>query len=403
MAIVKAPLKTDPRGKCSRWRVILYNPVTHKHEWHTVTGTKAEAASFERDQKRKVEHHTYVAKSERMTLKAVAEAFLAECKARNRRTSTLLNYNSILEGYVLPAFGHQEVGTLQKKELRAWFAELLASGKSAELVNRIIRVLKTVLFYAVTDLEVLERNIMLRFRQFEAKEGSRRVSRGAFTEAEVRSLLGSARPHERALIGLLCFTGMRPGECYALRWQDLNLTAGAATIARNWDWRGKKFTPPKTEAGIRTVALSGWLVAELEAHQERTGGSAEGLVFATRTGQAMNPSNVRRDIWLKLVKRASVRSFDMYSLRHTFASLGRVAGEEAFNVARAMGHSRSILVDQVYAHSLHSGMASVAERVTARALGIEPKLRVIEGGKSQDVREPLEDQLEDQTKPAATA
>ena len=68
----------------------------------------------------------------------------------------------------------------------------------------------------------------------------------------------------------------------------------------------------------------------------------------------MNPSNVRRDIWTKLVKRAGVRSLDMYSLRHTFASLG--------------------LVDQVYAHSLQSGMASVAERVTARALGLEPKL-----------------------------
>jgi hypothetical protein len=65
--------------------------------------------------------------------------------------------------------------------------------------------------------------------------------------------------------------------------------------------------------------------------------------------------------------------------------LGRVAGEEAFNVARAMGHSRSTLVDQVYAHTMQSGMASVAERVTARALGIEPKLRVIEGGKSPAV------------------
>jgi len=39
----------------------------------------------------------------------------------------------------------------------------------------------------------------------------------------------------------------------------------------------------------------------------------------------------------------------MYSLRHTFASLGRVAGESAFNMSRMMGHSRSTLVDQVYA------------------------------------------------------
>ena len=80
-----------------------------------------------------------------------------------------------------------------------------------------------------------------------------------------------------------------------------------------------------------------------------------------------------------------------------------MAGEEAFNVARAMGHSQSTLVDQVYAHSLQSGMASVAERVTARALGIEPKLRVIEAGKSNDVRQPLDNSLEVRTETAATA
>ena len=32
----------------------------------------------------------------------------------------------------------------------------------------------------------------------------------------------------------------------------------------------------------------------------------------------MNPSNVRRDIWSKLLARAGVRALDMYSLRHTF-------------------------------------------------------------------------------------
>jgi integrase len=48
----------------------------------------------------------------------------------------------------------------------------------------------------------------------------------------------------------------------------------------------------------------------------------------------------------KLVKSAGVRALDLYSLRHTFATLlGRTAGESAFNVARMMGHSRSLLVD----------------------------------------------------------
>jgi integrase len=152
---------------------------------------------------------------------------------------------------------------------------------------------------------------------------------------------------------------------------------------------GKRFTAPKTEAGVRTVPLSGWVVEHLRQHLERTRAKPEDLLFATRTGEPMNPSNVRRDIWTKLVKRVGVRAFDMYSLRHTFASLGRTAEESAFNVARMMGHSRSTLVDQIYAHSLQSGMSSVAERVTARALGKQPKLRVIEGV-AREVRKPLE-------------
>lgn len=56
-----------------------------------------------------------------------------------------------------------------------------------------------------------------------------------------------------------------------------------------------------------------------------------------------------------------------------------------------MGHARSTLVDSVYAHTMQSGMASVAENVTARALGVKPQLRVIEGGNPRDVRQPLEE------------
>jgi integrase len=240
---------------------------------------------------------------------------------------------------------------------------------------------------------------MTRFRPYEGR-GERAVKRGAFEESEIRALLGAARSQERALIGLLTFTGLRPGEAFALRWQDVDLEAGAALVARNWDFRGKRFTEPKTAAGNRVVALSGWVVAELKVHKgvDRQGGD---LVFANRNGKPMNPSNFRRDVWLPLRKRAKVRELDLYSLRHTFASLGRTSGESAFNVSRAMGHSRSTLVDQVYAHSLQSGMASVAERVTALAPGEQPKLRVIEGGQ-RDVRETLDEALPTPSSTGAT-
>jgi len=348
---------------------------------------RKDAEAFERAQRDKLSKGTYIARAARLTVKELAEAFLKECKLRNRRTSTLLNYQSILNGYILPKFGHRGAETIRKEDVKKWLAELLEGGKSAELVNRIIRVFRTVLFHGVTECEVIERNVLQRFRPF--PKSGQRLSRDAFTEDEVTALLAAADPHERALIGLLVFTGMRPGEAFALRWEDVDLTAGTALITRTWDWRGKRFTQPKTAAGNRTIALSGYLVQTLEQHRKLS--QAGELVFATRNGGPLNPANVRSRMWLPLIQRAGVRKLDMYSLRSTRATLGRVAGESAHNMSRLLGHSRSTLIDQVYARSLPSGMASAVERVTSRVLGEQPKLRVIEGGSRRDIATSLLD------------
>ena len=51
----------------------------------------------------------------------------------------------------------------------------------------------------------------------------------------------------------------------------------------------------------------------------------------------------------------------------------------------------------------HGVMASVAESVTSRALGVKPQLRVIEGGNSRDIREPLDEATSEDGKNVATA
>jgi integrase len=267
-----------------------------------------------------------------------------------------------------------------------------AGGATVQTVNRTLRTMKAVLFFAM-ERELVERNVMQRFRPFEGGKDERHVSRDAYSETEVHAIIAAAKPHERAMIGLLTLAGLRPGEVYALDWSAVDLEAGCLRVVRSWDHRGGQFVTPKTKAGDRIVPLSGWLVAELRAHRERGGGTE--LVFPNANGKPMDPSNVRRDIWVPLKKRAGVRNLDLYSLRHTFASFGRTAGESAFNVARMLGDARSTLVDQRYAHTMQSGMASVASGITARALGEQPKLRVIEGCQ-RDVRETLEN-----TKPEA--
>jgi integrase len=335
MAIVKTPLKTDAPGKCTRWRVILYNSATRRQEWHTISGTQRDAEAFERTQKTRLSNGSYISKTEKRTFGQVAALFLAECETRSRPTSTLKNYKSILDNHLLPDLANHDAGSIRKQDLAATFAEKLKAAATVELVNRTIRVLKAVLNFAL-DKEMIERNPMTRFRPYEGR-GERAVKRGAFEESEIRALLSAARPQERALIGLLCFTGLRPGEAFALRGQDLDLEAGTALVTRNWDHRGQRFTEPKTAAGNRTVALSGWVVAELTAHQGRDERLSTELVFSNRNAKPMNPSNFRRDVWLPLRKRAKVRELDLYSSRHTFASLGRTSGESGFKRVPSYG------------------------------------------------------------------
>jgi integrase len=293
-----------------------------------------------------------------------------------------------LRRHLLPALGPREVGTIRRSDFADHFDSLRAAGASVSTVNRTLRVAKALMFFAL-ERELLERNPLQRFRPFEGGQGERHVARDAFSEQELQAIISAARPSERALIGLLAFGGVRPGEAYALDWSNVDLERGTAWIVRSWDHKGQVFNAPKTKAGERVIPLSGWMVSELAQHRERTGG--HGLVFANGNGKPLNPSNLRRDVWLPLKKRASVRNLDLYSLRHSFATLARTAGEGAFAVSRMLGHSKSEIVDRIYAaHTLQSGLTGVAEAVTNRALGLKPQLRVIDGG-AQDVRSSLEE------------
>ena len=89
MAIVKAPLKTDAAGKCTRWRIVLYNSQTHRQESFTIVGGRRDAVAFERQQKTRLRSGVYISRTQRRTFEQVAEMFMKELRVRGRRTATI--------------------------------------------------------------------------------------------------------------------------------------------------------------------------------------------------------------------------------------------------------------------------------------------------------------------------
>ena len=87
---------------------------------------------------------------------------------------------------------------------------------------------------------------------------------------------------------------------------------------------------PKTKGSRRTVYLTGAAVKALKTHLElqledieRLGDlyRDDGLVFTWGVGTLINPSNLRRRSFARLLKRAGLPQIRFHDLRHTCATL----------------------------------------------------------------------------------
>jgi integrase len=162
-------------------------------------------------------------------------------------------------------------------------------------------------------------------------------------------------------------TGLRRGELLALRWKDLDLVAGTATIKVGIGVDNHELYPVPRPKGKkhRTVDLDP-LVVETLARWKQTqdmerafagdGWQSDSrfgdLVFTDPTGRPLHPNSVSR--WFRyhvehmdgLVPRTT-----LHQLRHAFGSALLAAGVPLGDVARRLGHSQQVL-EKVYSKEL---------------------------------------------------
>ncbi len=126
----------------------------------------------------------------------------------------------------------------------------------------------------------------------------------------------------------------------------------------------------KTEKSRRTLALPRMAVDALRVQKERQAeerhsagprSSDEDLVFATRTGAALDAANVRRE-FRAACKAAKIGDrWTPRELRHSFVSLMSSSGVPVEEIARLAGHSSSRTTEVVYRRELRPVLTTGAE------------------------------------------
>jgi integrase len=151
-------------------------------------------------------------------------------------------------------------------------------------------------------------------------------------------------PTEYALYTVAAMTGLRQGELVALRWRDIDWTAGVVRVRRTYT-RGEWGTP-KSRRSSRAVPLADRAARELERHFQRSAYRADDdVVFChPHTGNPYDASKLRERFYDAMraagmghrVGREGGITF--HSLRHTFGTRMAAVGVPMRTLQEWMGH-----------------------------------------------------------------
>jgi integrase len=146
-------------------------------------------------------------------------------------------------------------------------------------------------------------------------------------------------PTDGALCLTAAMTGLRQGELVALRWRDVDWTAGVIRVRKNYT-RGAE-GKPKSRRSSRAVPMVDRVGAALDQHFKRSAYTADDyLVFChPQTGHYYDASKIRTRFQAAL-KSAQVRKLRFHDLRHTYGTRMAAAGAPLRSLQEWMGHAQ---------------------------------------------------------------
>jgi len=258
-----------------------------------------------------------------------------------------------------------------------WRAEQLKGGKQKSTVNRDITALKSVLAKAVawdllpshplTKLKPIKLDTKGRVRYLSEAEEARLRTALALRDERIKAARVRANTwrrirayaelpsietqaygdHLTPMVFLTLNTGLRRGELFNLRWEDVNAQTKVLTV------HGATAKSGQT----RHLPLNREALAVLDAWRQQSSG--EGYVFPGKGGQRLDNT---RKAWERLLQEGGITGFTWHDLRHSFASKLVMAGVSLAAVRELLGHA-DLTMTLRYAHLAPDHKASAVERL----------------------------------------
>jgi integrase len=268
-----------------------------------------------------------------------AQTWLATRQIAGRpiKERTRAHYAGILARELLPAFGAKLLTAITPADVRKWYAGAMVDHPTMRAHS--YDLLKTIMATAIMD-ELIDNN-PCRIRGAGNAKRVHKVTPASVAEVEVIT----AKMPDRLQLAVTCasWLAMRLGETLELRRGDVDLDAGVVRIRRGLVRVGGKLQTdtPKTDAGMRDVAIPPHLIERFRDHLiEHTGAGDGALLFPSGAdpGRWLQAKALYKDYRLAraVAGREDLRWHD---LRHSGLVLAALSGATLAELMGRAGHS----------------------------------------------------------------
>jgi integrase len=220
-------------------------------------------------------------------------------------------------------------------DVRAWYA--VACAGRPTLRAHCYGLLRTIMATALSDGRI--KASPCNIRGAGTAKRVKTIRPASLAELEI---ITAAMPDEyRAMVLLASWCALRFGELTELRRGDINLDDAVIHIRRavvRTD-AGFKQTTPKSDAGIRDVAIPPHLIPALEDHlADHVGPKRDALLFTAKRGGYLAEGTLYRH-WKRARETAGRPDLRFHDARHSGAVLAALTGATLAELMARLGHS----------------------------------------------------------------
>ncbi|BBY92290.1 hypothetical protein MGALJ_19590 [Mycobacterium gallinarum] len=394
---------TRRHGRGQRWQARW---VGGGHERSKSFAKKADAEAHVKQVTSDVFTGTYVdtARSA-VTFGTVAEAWLKTKESANRAPKTIAGYRGLLDVTILPKWKDVPLRDIDHEKVQDWITWLSTdpaarqhkkkgkedTGLSPARVIQVHQVLHQVLAYAVKPMKRISTN-PADGTELPSKPASKGL---ALTHDQVRKLADAmvtaeanvrrrsdtrtaqVSPHALAtMVRFLAYTGLRFGECAALRVGDVDTENRRIWVTKSITGvrgHGRIEGDTKTHQRRSVPILTTELAEELE--RVVTGRDPSEFLFPGPDGDAMTIGwfRVRFD---RAVATLGIEGVTPHTLRHTAGSLAISEVGSVLTASKLLGHRNVSTTANVYSHMLEGDwdkLATAMDSAARKAANVEAR------------------------------